>query len=141
MVVSIPVPHPSEDSRPFWDSLRDHVLRLPWCGSCASFQFPPMPGCPACSADADAIEWREVAGAGRIHSWFVARHAFHPAFESDLPYVVADVVLDEGPRINGRIVGVASADVQADMRVRAVFEDLSAFTRLAFEPADPQEQA
>lgn len=134
MTPSIPAPRPTEDSAPFWASLREHVLRLPYCRACERFSFPPLPGCTACGADESAVEWRESAGTGRVHSWFVARRAFHPAFERDLPYVVVDVVLDDGPRINGRLVGVDPSAVVADTPVRPVFEDLDDFTRLAFEP-------
>ena len=140
MSVPIPAPNPTPESAPFWESLSEHTLRLPLCGSCQRFQFPPMPGCGACGAAENAIEWRQVAGGGRVHSWFVAHHAFHPAFEQDLPYVVADIVLDEGVRINGRLVGIDHSAIRADLRVRVAFDDCADFTRLAFEP-DEQERA
>jgi hypothetical protein len=139
MSTPIPAPVPTPDSAPFWESLREHVLRIPYCRSCGCHFFPPMPGCPECLAGEDAIEWRPVAGTGRVHSWFVAHHAFSPAFEADVPYAVLDVHLDEGVRVNGRLIGLPTSQVRADMVVRAAFEDLSNFTRLAFEPVGSKE--
>lgn len=135
MTMQLPAPVPTVDSAPFWEALREHVLRIPFCRACGRFSFPPMAGCPECGAGEGDIEMRPVAGTGRVHSWFVAHHAFHPAFAEDVPYAVLDVVLDEGPRINGRFVGAPPERLEAGMAVRAVFEDVGDFTRLAFRPA------
>ncbi|MFD9502343.1 Zn-ribbon domain-containing OB-fold protein [Streptomyces sp. NPDC060035] len=137
MTTNVPAPVPGPDSAPFWEGLREHTLRIPFCHTCDRWFFPPMPGCPECGAGEDHIEMREVAGTGRVHSWFVAHHAFHPAFEADVPYAVLDVDLDEGPRINGRFIGAAFDRIKPGMVVRAAFEDLPEFTRLAFEPVGP----
>jgi uncharacterized OB-fold protein len=40
-----------------------------------------------------------------------------------VPYVVAIVELDEGPRLLTNIVGASWEDIRCDMRVRVVFED------------------
>ena len=39
-----------------------------------------------------------------------------------MPYTVAIVELDEGPRLLANIVGTPPDDVRCDMRVRVVFE-------------------
>ena len=40
-----------------------------------------------------------------------------------MPYAVAIVELDEGPRLIANIVGRSPDDVRCDMRVRVVFEE------------------
>jgi hypothetical protein len=95
---------------------------LPRCNVCSQFWFPPSQRCRHCLA-AD-FEWRESAGAGRIYSFVVYHRVYHLAFEGDVPYVVALVELDEGPRFLTNIVGATSEDVQCDARVHVVFEDI-----------------
>jgi uncharacterized OB-fold protein len=36
-----------------------------------------------------------ASGRGRVHSWTVAHHPFHPGFKEELPYIVAIVDLEE----------------------------------------------
>lgn len=78
---------------------------------------------------------RAVSGRGTVFSWIVAHHAFHPAFEPDVPYVVLEVKLEEGPRVNARFVEAPTSVLQAGMPVEVRFEDMGGFTRLAFAPA------
>jgi uncharacterized protein len=56
------------------------------------------------------------------------------SFAAEVPYVVALVRLDEGPRMMTNIVGCAPGEVQIDMRVRAVFTDYGTFVLPQFEP-------
>lgn len=117
---SKPQPKPSPESAPFWDSVKAHKLLLPRCNACGRFWFPPSRRCVHClSSD---FAWHESAGAGRIYSFVVFHRVYHPAFEQDVPYTVAIVELDEGPRLLANIVGTPPDDVRCDMRVRVVFE-------------------
>ena len=49
---------------------------------------------------------------------------YHPAFESEVPYVVALIELEEGPRLISNLVGIAPEDVRCEMPVRVVFDDV-----------------
>jgi uncharacterized OB-fold protein len=116
-----PLPHPSPESLPFWDGAAAKKLMLPRCNACGRFWFPPSRRCRHClSAD---FAWRESRGEGRIYSFVVYHRVYHPGFENDVPYVVAIVELDEGPRLLTNIIGTPWEDVRCDMRVHAVFED------------------
>ena len=116
-----PQPKPSPESAPFWEGARAHKLLLPRCNACGRFWFPPSRRCVHClSSD---FGWIESEGQGRIYSFVVFHRVYHPAFESDVPYTVAIVELDEGPRLLANIVGTSPDDVRCDMRVRVVFED------------------
>jgi hypothetical protein len=64
----------------------------------------------------------------------------HPAFREDLPYVLAIVELDEGPRLTTNIVGATPEEVRVDMPVRAAYDDVTPdLTLLKFEPLLVQE--
>jgi hypothetical protein len=70
--------------------------------------------------------------------WSVATYhrALDPAFADELPYSVALVELDDGPRMYGRIAGVPEQFV-LDARVRAAFYDLApGVTLVGWAPAD-----
>jgi len=123
---SKPRPRPAPESKPFWDAAREHRLLLPRCNACGQFWFPPSQRCAHCLA-AD-FTWAEATGRGRIYSFVVFHRVYHPAFESDVPYVVAIVELDEGPRLLSNIVGMNPDDVRCDMRVQVVFEDTDGIT-------------
>ena len=116
-----PLPHPSPESIPFWEGAVAKKLMLPRCNACGRFWFPPSQRCRHClSGD---FAWCESAGLGRIYSFVVYHRVYHPGFENDVPYVVAIVELDEGPRILTNIAGAPWEDIRCDMRVRVVFED------------------
>ena len=132
--VAKPAPRPSPESLPFWEAAKEKRLLLPCCKACERFWFPPSSRCPHClSSD---FEWREAKGTGRIYSFVVFHRVYHPAFEGDVPYAVAIVELDEGPRLLTNIVGLAPNDVRCDMKVRAVFEEArGTMTLPQFTPA------
>jgi uncharacterized OB-fold protein len=63
-------------------------------------------------------------GLGRVYTYAVYHTAFHPGFAADLPYTVAVVILDEGPRLLTNIVGCRPDAVKCDMRVEVAWEDI-----------------
>jgi uncharacterized OB-fold protein len=116
-----PQPRPAAESAPFWEGAKAHKLLLPRCHACGKFWFPPSQRCTHClSAN---FGWEETAGRGRIYSFVVYHRVYHPAFEQDVPYTVAVIELDEGPRLIANIVGTAPDAIRCDMRVRVAFED------------------
>lgn len=66
----------------------------------------------------DAWEWRLTSGRGRLWSWTVTHRPFDPAFASHLPYVIAVVELQEGPRVVGNGVDLAPEDLGIGLPVR-----------------------
>ena len=118
-----PLPRPAPESRPFWEGAAAHRLMLPRCASCGQFWFPPSMRCPHClSAD---FAWVEAKGTGRIYSFVVYHRVYHPGFEGEVPYTVAIVELDEGPRLLSNIVGTPPDKIACDMRVQVLFEDVA----------------
>jgi uncharacterized OB-fold protein len=135
-----PLPKPAPESRPFWESCRKHELRLQRCGRCNAYRFPPGVLCPECwSTD---CEWVRVSGRGKVYSFVVYHRAYHPAFATELPYLVAVVELDEGPRLTTNIVGCNPGAVHCGMAVDVVFEDVTPATALPqFRPTRGETKA
>ncbi len=127
-----PLPDLNDLSRPFWDALKDGALTFQRCSACGHAWLPSRGECPSCLGDA----WiRETASGGAtLVSWVVYRHAYHPAFEHRLPYTVAVVALDEGPRLISNIVGDAGA-LRIDQRLKLVIESESSMSVPRFAPA------
>ena len=117
-----PVPVVDHDSRPFWESVARHRMELPWCDDCEQFVFYPRALCPQCHQPVH--EWRVVSGSGTIYSFTIARRPASPAFETDVPYAVALVDLDEGPRLMSNVLGDLD-DIEIGRRVEIVYDDVT----------------
>ncbi|MNK99519.1 hypothetical protein D3C87_1199160 [compost metagenome] len=93
-----PMPQPEIDpvNERYWTELKDGRLFYQQC-SCSHRWLPARALCPRCLGT--QWEWKEAAGRGEIYSWVVYHVAYHPAFKDRLPYNVAIVQLEEGPRL------------------------------------------
>jgi uncharacterized OB-fold protein len=128
-----PIPRPSPESLPFWEAAKVKRLLLPRCNHCGRFFFQPSQRCRHClSPD---LAWVESKGIGRIYSFVVYHRSYHPAFESDIPYAVAIVELDEGVRLLSNIIGTPPESLRCDARVRVTFEERDGASIPMFELA------
>ena len=82
---------------PFWEGLAQGEVRLQKCGQCDAYQYPPETFCYECGAQ--TMSWVAVSGEGTVYSYIVVHQMYHKAFRSFLPYTVAIVQTDEGPRM------------------------------------------
>lgn len=127
-------PLPSLDdpaTGPFWRAVRGRRLDFQHCPECDYVRWPPAPVCPECLRPGG--DWRPVEPLGTVWSYAVYEHCFHPAFAAEIPYVVALVELDAGPRMIAGL-SVAPEDARVGERVRAAFEDVGDVTLVRFEP-------
>jgi uncharacterized protein len=130
-----PLPRPTPESRPFWDACKSHELKVQRCRGCGDAFFYPRNVCPNClSRD---VEWIRTSGRGKLHTFSIV-HAGgrHPPLE--LPFVLAVVQLEEGPRMLSNLVGVAPdpAAIRCDMPVVVEFADVTEQISLPrFRPA------
>jgi uncharacterized OB-fold protein len=120
-LVQKPKPRPAPESLPYWQAARDHRLALPKCEECHKFWFPPSRTCPHCLSA--KFSFQNVSGKGKIFSFVTFHRVYRPAFTNDVPYVVALIELDEGPRLLSNIMGVTHDQVKCEMRVEVVFDD------------------
>ncbi len=132
MIVSIP-PKMDLESRLFWEYLKKNELRLQKCMECSRLRFPPYPACPYCGAPGGY--WVSLSGKGKVYSWIVVNHSVDPRLKEDVPYAVALVEMEEGPRLLGRLVGCLLDEINGDMPVKGRFEIANEeLTLLNFEP-------
>ena len=115
-----PLPIVNEENRGHWDAARKGELRLQRCLDCRFFRYPIAAVCPKCLST--QLEWAHLSGRGVVGSWVVFHKAYWPGFKPDLPFVVAQIELEEGPRYTSNLVGIASTDVRIGMPVRVEFE-------------------
>lgn len=97
------VPRPTPETQPYWDGAAEHRLVIQCCTACGEWNFPPRRRCPQC--EAEALEWTQASGRGRLWSYIIV-HRAEPEFAERTPYVLGVVELDEGPHLMGTVIGV-----------------------------------
>lgn len=117
------LPLPTDLTRPYWDAAARGELHMQHCGACGKWQFYPRPFCLHC--ESDDLQWQRVSGLGKIYTYTVNHRAPNAFMKARLPYVVAMVELDEGPRLMANVLGAQSADMAIGKRVQVVFEKAS----------------
>jgi len=129
----VPTPHPNSDDQPFWDALTEDRVILPQCRACDHVIWYPRPVCPGCGGS--DVEWIDASGDGTVYSFSVTLKA-PGRFSEHVPFVVAYVELDEGPRVLTNIVDTDVETVHVGQRVSAVFHAGKEGTAiLRFRPA------
>jgi uncharacterized OB-fold protein len=129
-----PLPVPTPVTRPFWDGLAERRIRIQRCLDCERWVFYPRSHCSHCLSE--RLEWREVSGAATLYTFTVTRQPTAPFFADEVPQRLAVVQLDEGVRMTTTLVGVDDADIRIGMRLKPVFDAVSAdVTMLRFAPA------
>jgi uncharacterized protein len=132
---AIDFPRPERDAlnSPYWEALERGELTYQSCVSCGHHWLPARSECPDCLSD--NWRWERASGGAKLISWVVYHMAYHPAFEERLPYAVAIVELDEGPRLISNVVG--SADLESlviDQRLVLVIEEEHGVAIPRFKP-------
>ena len=123
MAYNKPLPKINADTKEFWEGCKEHVIRVQKCGDCGLVHWPPSFICPQCHSR--KTDWIASTGKGSVYTFVVNHIAYHPAFQEDLPYVVAVVELDEGPHLITNIVGCDPSEVRCDMPVEVVWDDIT----------------
>ena len=118
-----PMPRINKLNTPFWEAAKRHELHIQRCKECENRWFPPASRCPQCLST--AYEWAPASGRGKVWSWIVMWQRYFPAFEERIPYNVAYVELDEGPRLMTNIVDCSEADLRCALPVEVVFENVT----------------
>lgn len=114
-----PLPVIDHDSAPYWEAAREGRLDIPLCGDCGRHHFYPRAICPHCHSD--NLKFDTVSGRGEVHTFTIARRPAGPAFADDVPYVVALIELEEGPRMMSRIQTDDPESVRIGARVEVTF--------------------
>jgi hypothetical protein len=124
---------PDPDTAPYLSAALENRLVVQRCDSCGQHQLYGRAICKFCGG---TVTWVDASGRGTVASWTVIRQNHSRPWREMLPYVVALVDLDEGPRLMTNIVGCDPDEVSIGMKVRARFEHISDEAAIAlFEPA------
>jgi uncharacterized OB-fold protein len=117
-----PLPHLDEENRWFFEACARHELVLQKCSSCGTVRFYPRAVCPSCASP--KTDYLRASGRGRVYTFTVTHQNQAPGFRDELPYVMAYVELDEGPRLLTNIINTPPGEVKIDLPVEVVFEDI-----------------
>ena len=118
-----PLPNLNErDTAEFWQGTLAGEFRFQQCSACGTLVWHPRAHCTGCTDG--QLEWQVSAGQGEIYSFSVVRQSYHPFFRNQVPYVVAYVDLDEGPRFLTNMIGLQDPlkDVSIGQRVELSWE-------------------
>lgn len=128
-------PSPTPETKPYWDAAADGRLSVQRCQACSHVYFYPRDFCPACTSD--RIEWIDCSGRATLYS-YVIEHRPGPGYEDEVPFVVAAVQLEEGPRMMTNIVGVEPLpeNLRLDMDLVVRFEPRGEMWVPVFAPAE-----
>ena len=131
------VPVPTPETQPFWDGCAAGELRIQRCTDCGKPYFYPRPVCPACGSR--NVEWFTASGRATLYS-YVINHRAAPGFAGDVPYAIAVVQLEEGPRMMSNIVGLPATPeaLVLDMPLQVTFEPRGDVSLPQFQPAETE---
>jgi hypothetical protein len=124
------VPTANADTQPFWDGCARGELLLQRCIHCQAYRHPPSPICPHCVSD--RAEWVRASGRGTIYTFVVVRETRARGWDKLVPYVLAVVELEEGPRILTNIIDAEPEAVTIGMPVAVTFAEIDGTTTLPF---------
>ena len=128
-----PSPVPDALSRPFFEGLQRHELLLMYNPETRTYALPYS---EHAGGSPGKVEWVRASGRGRVFSFGIMHRVYHPAFAEEVPYNVAVVELEEGPRIPANLVDVANTDISVGMAVEVVFAPIGGgLTVPKFRPA------
>jgi uncharacterized protein len=117
-----PLPVIDEDNAQYWEHCKNHEFRMQKCKQCGHIRFPPNIVCPKCHSM--EYDWAKLSGKGKVYSWVVFQKAFHDAYKDEIPYAVAIIKLDEGPKLESNVTGVDPHEIKMDMPVELYFDDV-----------------
>lgn len=129
-----PIPLPVPTTQPYWDGTRAGELRIQRCATCGESFFYPRIACPHCGSS--DVAWVRASGRATLHSYVISHHPA-PGFEDDVPYVIAVVTLEEGPRLLTNLVDVAPdpSVLVLDLQLEVVFRPRGNQVLPLFRPA------
>lgn len=131
--ISKPIPQPDEESKPFWDATLKGQLLLMKCNECGTVRLPSRRHCDNCLSD--QFDWVQASGRGTVRTFGVMHQRYHPGFADEMPYTIAIVELEEGPRLPTNIVKAEGREVTVGMPVVVEWEKHEDVALPKFRPA------
>jgi len=107
-----PAMNPGDE--PYFQAAAEGKLLLKKCNACGEVHHYPRALCPFCWSD--KVEWVQAKGTGEIYTYTVTRRG------GPVPYCIAYVTLDEGPRMMTNIVDCDLDSIKIGQRVKVTFK-------------------
>ena len=124
----------TETSAPFWRSVEEKEMKLPYCAACKHFFFYPRPFCPDCWSE--DVGWRPVSGKGTVWSFSIVHFPFFRGeCKERLPYVVALIELEKGARMLSNVVDCPVEEVYTGLALELVYGQIGDQMMPLFRPA------
>jgi uncharacterized OB-fold protein len=115
-------PEPDAIDAHYWQAAAHGDLLIQRCPECGHRQHYPRALCLRCGATPG---WHSASGRGTIYSYTVVRQMGLPPFSEKVPYVVALIDLEEGPRLIGNVVDCEPEQVRIGLPVTVVMHRYS----------------
>jgi len=77
-------------------------LAVQKCGACGKLNMYPRYACPHCQSE--TLTWQKASGRGTLQSFTVLRMGAPEGFETDLPYALGVIKLEEGVQLLARLL-------------------------------------
>ena len=115
---------------------REGSILVAHCAQCGKEQYLPAGSCLRCGSEELTVSAH--SGHGVLYSWSVTGVAFEPEIASEVPYIVAVILLTGGAKLWARLVGMdpASELLRADLPVQLDTKLTSERGYLVFRPSD-----
>jgi len=129
-MTEFPRPDVTDTSRPFWDALNEGRLVFQECEQRHRW-LPTRDLCPSCLSD--QFEYVNAVGRAKLLSWVVYNSAMNEAFKEQVPYNVALVQLEEGPKMMTNILA-PNGELKAGMDLQLEIVNQDNFKLAKFKP-------
>jgi uncharacterized OB-fold protein len=103
----------------FWEAAEGGTLVMQHCLSCDALQLYPRRRCVTCGSS--SLDYVPASGRGTLYTFSVILRNPPSDFTEELPYALAVVRLDEGPKLLTRVVDTDLETLECDTPVRCVF--------------------
>ncbi len=117
------IPPLDDRNTPYREALSRGELILQQCQSCTSYQYPFESFCYECGSN--LLEHKVSRGQGFIYSFVKVHQPYHSAFKPFIPYTVATIQLDDGPRLLSAMLDLTT-EVKIGDRVKPRIEKITA---------------
>jgi uncharacterized protein len=107
-----PAMNPGDE--PYFQAAGEGKLLLKKCNDCGEVHHYPRALCPFCWSQ--KVEWVQAKGTGEIYTYSITRRG------GPVPYCIAYVTLDEGPRMMTNIVDCDLDTIKIGQRVKVTFK-------------------
>jgi len=94
------------------------------CEVCKKVYFPPRESCPYCRRKSiGKMKDLKFSGKGIVVTYTII-HEAPENFEGQVPYPIAIIQLEEGPKLTAQIVDCKLEDVKIGMKVKSTFRKI-----------------